>query len=491
MQKSKLTAKPILTAMLVASFALTVAQSQANISLWSSTNPTVQELGQSRVLIAVTLYDDDPVGFPNDVITGVNLQQNTSGTVLMSTVGDPTDSPLTAAILYPVGYTYPTMGQPIAPSWTGPPPPTMPLAVPTIFVFFVACSVPPADTIPPGDYPTDPDKGTTTFTVNVSWVSANNVFYPQTTTVNPTITIRDLPVPVPDPASMSLALLGLGSLAMLRLRRGKTDCQHFRKRRMKMLFVRLFVIGRKRLFKENALTTLTLVIVMMCFSSSILANTASLALVNPGFETGDFTGWTTFNYVPQWGGGSGPYISNQYPWNPDNMYYASTWTGAIQTDTSGGSGFYQSGITMPNADDVRWSFWIRPSLTLYSGHMSIGGFVSIEDNMGDKIVWNIYEDYYSGDFHLHFQDTIPDLWTMVPTISDGYMVTTNNLKDSFPDAQTLKVTFYGYQTAAWGELSTAELEVDDRAPVPAPSALLLGVSGLAGVIGLVRKRILK
>ena len=101
--------------------------------------------------------------------------------------------------------------------------------------------------------------------------------------------------------------------------------------------------------------------------------------------------------------------------------------------------------------------------------------------MGDKIVWNIYEDYYSGDFHLHFQDTVPDLWTMVPTISDGYMVTTNNLKDSFPDAQTLKVTFYGYQTAAWGELSTRqELEVDDRAPVPTPLLCFFGFQGWRG-----------
>jgi hypothetical protein len=274
--------------------------------------------------------------------------------------------------------------------------------------------------------------------------------------------------------------------------RVKTDCRYFRKRRTKMLFVRLFVIGRKRLFKENVLTTLMLVIVMMCSSSSTLANTASLTLVNPGFEIGDFTGWEPFNYVYPWGAGGGPYISNQYPWNPDNMYYASTWAGSIKTDTSGGSGFSQSGITMPNADDVRWSFWIRPSLILYSGHMSIGGFVSIKDDtighIGDEIVWHIYEDY-SG---FHFEDTLLDLgWTMVPTISGGYMVTTNNLKDDFLDAQTLKVTFYGYQNAAWGELSTAVLEVDDRAPVPVPSALLLGFSGLAGVIGLVRKRILK
>ncbi|MBW8001651.1 MAG: hypothetical protein FVQ80_06470 [Planctomycetes bacterium] len=57
---------------------------------------------------------------------------------------------------------------------------------------------------------------------------------------------------------------------------------------------------------------------------------ATNLLVNPGFETGDFTGWTTWN----WGGAPIPYITS-------TDVYDGNYAAACPRNASGGSGIYQ------------------------------------------------------------------------------------------------------------------------------------------------------
>jgi hypothetical protein len=211
------------------------------------------------------------------------------------------------------------------------------------------------------------------------------------------------------------------------------------------------------------------------------ADAVSLSLVNPGFEAGDLTGWTTYNSVPQWGGGSNPSVVARWgsPWNE---YHAVTWLGSIQVNTGGVSGFSQSGISMPADEDVRWSFWLNPNYSTYQFDAAPHAAVTVADNMGHQVAWDIFPEWVGDNVQFHFADTLPTGWSMSPASGYGYDVTTDNLKALFPDATTLTVAFTSGIEASEYNLNDVILEVDDRGPTPEPSTLivwsLLGICGL-------------
>lgn len=205
------------------------------------------------------------------------------------------------------------------------------------------------------------------------------------------------------------------------------------------------------------------------------AEPVRLPVINAGFETGVFNPWVA-------AGNAAPYITFQDP-------YSNHWAaglpgpGTLPPDLS--ATLTQNDISMPDAPDVRWSFWAEVSGTCYDpGTPPSSCFffgpdftASIQrmDNTG-TITFRVRSDGLQ---------TVPAGWTVTPWPWGGFIVQSGNLRDTFSPGDSLRIQFSAgaHMLFTDGPVVGAFATVDDVGPqVPEPSSVLLvglGALGLA------------
>ena len=176
---------------------------------------------------------------------------------------------------------------------------------------------------------------------------------------------------------------------------------------------------------------LKVVLVILAFVCATSSTVRAELVVNGGFETGDFTGWTADPYwsVVTWYPHSGTYQATTQNWAPDWQYLSQSFT-----TTTGQS--YTVGFWLSSADDI-----------------PANEFVARWDGVTKIDLLDLaYSDY------TYYSYTAIATGTST-TIDFGYIY-----------------------NAQWFDLDNVSMN-----PVPIPGAIWLLGSGLIGLVGLKRK----
>jgi hypothetical protein len=207
--------------------------------------------------------------------------------------------------------------------------------------------------------------------------------------------------------------------------------------------------------------------------------TAGNIVVNPGFETGDLTGWTTNgNWEAETSsGGVVPHSGS---------YYADTGcvgAACLTTDPQNGAFFFQD-IPTTIGDTYTISFWYDLGTTLCE--FCTGGDTSISDDPDDD---------FAELRALLGSTTILDV-TSTNSADAGYVNFTVN---AVANSSSLQLEFFGRQDPAQmgvddvcvdlegGACGTASNTIGLSSSVPEPASLLLMGGGLLG-LGILRFR---
>ena len=151
-----------------------------------------------------------------------------------------------------------------------------------------------------------------------------------------------------------------------------------------------------------------------------------------------------------------------------------------------------SPVTMPDAPDVRWNFWVAPfATTLTSESLP---FTAQVGPLTFKL-WGVgpCPGIACSQYDWVFLDNgVPTPWGAVRAVAGGYYITSYNLNTwlAAGSAYGVEYTASGY----WNDIvpntfSAMEPLVSDR-PTPEPSNLLLFGSGILGLAGFVRRKAL-
>lgn len=176
--------------------------------------------------------------------------------------------------------------------------------------------------------------------------------------------------------------------------------------------------------------------VMLAISAQV--GTASAALTNGGFETGDFTGWTIdtdINYALVLDSGS------QYAGNYE-----------AQLGTYGNVGTLSQAFATTAGKQYNVSFWLANDI---------------------KDTTNVFQAFWDGQVHALNPVLNPTLAS--PYTQYAFMATASGI------SSTLAFNFMNEQSAF-------HLDNVDATPTPIPAAVWLFGSGLAGLAGIRRKK---
>jgi hypothetical protein len=225
-------------------------------------------------------------------------------------------------------------------------------------------------------------------------------------------------------------------------------------------------------------------------------NITMLPLVNPGFDSGNESGWTRSNEF------DGPVVWKDLGvrriWAQNYADWLLKGWGCTFTNQNPGPCTYDiklsqtQPVAMPLANDVRWAFWVGPfaypdgtskffTATLGPLQFRLWGvgapdLVPTKDYHWDFLAWN-------------GSAWVPDDWASVtPTGSNGYYIRTHNLNDWLTPGAT-----YPVQYEIWGQIGESGpgsmlALVSDHRPMPEPSGFLLFGSGLLGLAGFLRRK---
>jgi len=225
-----------------------------------------------------------------------------------------------------------------------------------------------------------------------------------------------------------------------------------------------------------------------CLGGSVgAAPPLHLPLVNPGFETGDFTGWTVYNSANDVGKGL-PDIAPQSPSCADNQFAGRAPGAYVALDCpeSVRYGFRQD-VLMPEADDVVWSFWFKLIAWGWADDLGPAEFFAKISDGNQTVQYSIHWDGGPGG---GWVESLPSGWTKEPWPAAGTfvgdIVTTDDLNNYFDSGDSLTVDFSGEAACSQHNAIMIQAVVDDTGPCPEPATMLL--LALGGVPLLRRRR---
>ena len=208
-----------------------------------------------------------------------------------------------------------------------------------------------------------------------------------------------------------------------------------------------------------------------------MADITPLPLINAGFETGDFTGWTTGSSIF---GGAAPLVWYQSPYDSANKYLAVL---AVGDMTGSGTAWVTQTVAMPTGDDVRWSFWVSAWGEMYhTGDIGMGfdGKIAGYDRTGTYVSLGL-DMMYEYDWQKNAYGLVKILspgWTITPALWIGDVITSDNLASHFAPDTLLTIT---YAESINYQGNSVFASVDDAEPVPLPASLILGGLGLVSL----------
>lgn len=207
-----------------------------------------------------------------------------------------------------------------------------------------------------------------------------------------------------------------------------------------------------------------------------------LPLINPGFETGDFQGWTVAYASPPV---ATTVLSN--PGNPANLYYAGLFSGFVSTPPSyNSSAVISQSVILPTEADVRWQFWYSAYLFLDTRSGGSPCFTASLQGPGHTMAVSECITAQQG-----FVLTVDPALTRTPSNGFGFDVISDNLMNFFQPGETVTVRYSGVLDVGVTDAGyEANAFIDERSPVPEPSALHLAFGSLLlGVVWVQRKRL--
>jgi len=205
--------------------------------------------------------------------------------------------------------------------------------------------------------------------------------------------------------------------------------------------------------KRRALA-LTALVIVIC-----IAQSSALALVNPGFETGDFNGWTV--NIP--GGDAQATVLSSFTTDKGNVITPSgNYMACLRTDGPGSVTSVAQSVSMTSGQALGgWAAFDARDYLPYDDYAEVrilveGGILAIPWHSSVSAV---------GDYG----DSLPAGWNFIAPADGLYTVE--------------------YCVANVGDSALESYALFDAAVVPEPSSLLvLGSGGLMGLLGFIRRK---
>lgn len=209
----------------------------------------------------------------------------------------------------------------------------------------------------------------------------------------------------------------------------------------------------------------------------VAADQVSLPLVNGGFEDGPLgqvpVGWRSTSTYPSGPNGEAKaeaLVVYQHPYNLANQYMVALAAGYYG---EGGMSSISQTVTIPNENDVRWSFWVGDFFgAIPENGTSLNWFSAMISGGGLSEQFRIMINDHT------FEASCPAGWTC-EALPNGYWVTSGNLAEVFGAGTEVNVSYS--QAYALLPAGGVLASVDDRRPVPEAAAtfplLMLGAFG--------------